>query len=171
MALDFYRHLGIGVSVITFGVALSIFIYAVASKTVTGFHAWLLFATSFLLMLRFWWRYNELFVQNSPSRSFWHFMFDFLTAFFGMLAVLLVNDIQAWALSGIAAMLSSLVRCGMSWKEAKIRKQLRATAIGAVVMAIVLGIVYAFSASYSATNLATGTLILVVIFVVYSSRK
>ena len=91
--------------------------------------------------------------------------------FDAILAVLLVNDIQIWALSGIAAMLSSLVRCGMSWKEAKIRKQLRATAICAVVMAIVLGIVYAFSASYSATNLATGTLILVVIFVVYSSRK
>jgi len=171
MAADFYRQIGIGVSSLTFGVALSIFIYAVASKTVTGFHAWLLFATSFLLMLRFWWRYNELFVQNSPSRSFWHFMFDFLTAFFGILAVLLVNDIQTWALSGIAAMLASLIRCGLSWKEARIKKQLRATAIGAAAMAILLSVVYVLAFSYGAVNLAAGMLILVIIFVVYSATR
>lgn len=171
MAADFYRQLGLGVSSLTFGVALSIFIYAVASGTVAGVQAWLLFATSFLLMLRFWWRYNELFVQSAPSSSFWHFLFDFLIAFFGILAVLLANDIQAWALAGIAAMIASLARCGLSWKESKIRKQLRATAAGALAMMVLLGIVYILSASFSQTSIAAGIFVIALIFVFYSSRK
>lgn len=171
MALDFSRQLGLGVSVITFGVALSIFIYAVASGIVVGIQAWLLFAASFLLMLRFWWRYNELFVQNSPSRSFWHFLFDFLIAFFGILAVLLVNDIRIWALSGIAAMLASLARCWLSWKDNKVRKELRRTSLGAAVMAVLFGIVYALSGTYSHINIAAGMLVIVLVFVAYSSRK
>ena len=114
MANDFYRQLGTGVSSLTFGVALSIFIYAAASGIVSGVQAWLLFATSFLLMLRFWWRYNELFVQHAPSRTFWHFLFDFAVAFFGILAVLVVNNIQTWALLGMLAMISSAVRCLLS---------------------------------------------------------
>src|SRR3989344_6407674 len=88
---NFTRNLGIGVSSLTFGVALSIFIYAVASGIVGSIQAWLLFGTSFLLMLRFWWRYNELFVQHAPSNNFLHFLFDFAIAFFAILAVLFVN--------------------------------------------------------------------------------
>ena len=75
---NFTRNLGIGVSSLTFGVALSIFIYAVASGIVQGISAWLLFGASFLLMLRFWWRYNELFVKSLPSNSYLHFLFDFV---------------------------------------------------------------------------------------------
>src|SRR3990167_8130873 len=101
MAYDFYRQLGTGVSSLTFGAALSIFVYAVASGIVSGFQAWLLFGASFLLMLRFWWRYNELFVQFLPSRTFWHFLFDFAVSFFGILAVLSVNSIGMWAILGM----------------------------------------------------------------------
>ncbi|MEK6887855.1 MAG: hypothetical protein AABX14_02805 [Candidatus Aenigmatarchaeota archaeon] len=54
MAYDFYRQLGTGVLSLTFGAALSIFVYAVASGIVSGLQAWLLFGSSFLLMLRFW---------------------------------------------------------------------------------------------------------------------
>jgi hypothetical protein len=82
---DFYRQLGTGVASLTFGVALAIFIYA-APAAASSIQTLLLFATSFLLMLRFWWRYNELFVQNLPSRTYWHFLFDFLISFFGAVA-------------------------------------------------------------------------------------
>ena len=58
MANDFYRQLGTGVSSLTFGVALSIFIYAAASGIVSGVQAWLLFATSFLLISCIYFSYN-----------------------------------------------------------------------------------------------------------------
>ena len=170
MAPDFYRQLGTGVSSLTFGVALSVFIFAVASRAVLGITAWLLFATSFLLMLRFWWRYNELFVQFLPSRTFWHFVFDFLAAFFGILAVLFVGDIKLWALAGFLAMVSSMIRCGLSWRDAgKAKNALRNTAAGAAVMAVLLGAVYVMASA--AVAVAAGVFVLVLVFVVYSSRK
>lgn len=169
---NFYRQLGTGVASLTFGVALSIFIYAAASGIVSGIQAWLLFAASFLLMLRFWWRYNELFVQFMPSHTFWHFLFDFLVSFFGILAVLTVGNIQIWALLGVLAMLSSAVRCGLSWGEAKnAKKELRKTLAGAVVMLVIFGIVYALAQSVSHVSLAAAMLIIVLVFVAYSSRK
>lgn len=171
MAKDFYQTLGLGVSSLTFGVALSVFIFSVVSGAVFGAVGWILFATSFLLMLRFWWRYNELFVQFSPSRTYWHFLFDFLTAFFGVLAVLFVSDIQSWALVGILAMASSVIRSALSWKDGKIRKALRNTMAGAVLMAIIFGAVYLSAPSVSHLHLASAALTLVIIFVAYSSRK
>lgn len=171
MAMDFYRQLGAGVASLTFGVALSVFIFAVATGMVSGTAAWLLFAASFLLMLRFWWRYNELFVQFAPSRTFWHFLFDFLTAFFGILAVLFVADMRTWALIGILAMLSSIARCALSWKDSKTKRSLRNTMIGAAVMGILLGIVYALPATANAIHISAGIFVLVLIFVLYSARK
>ena len=171
MAKDFYQTLGLGVSSLTFGVALSVFILSAVSGIVIGISGWLLFATSFLLMLRLWWRYNEVFVQHSPSRNFWHFMFDFLTAFFGILVVLLVRDIQMWALIGVLAMISSMVRSGLSWKDTKIRKQLKSTVAGAIVMAIIFSVVYCLAPFVGQVNLAVGVFVLVLVFVVYSSRK
>src|SRR3989338_8005259 len=100
MAPDYYKQLGTGGSSLTFGVALSIFIYAVASGIVQGISAWLLFGASFLLMLRFWWRYNELFVKSLPSNSYLHFLFDFVISFFGIIAVVFVGDISLWAMVG-----------------------------------------------------------------------
>lgn len=172
MATDFYRNLGTGVASLTFGVALSIFIYAAASGIVTSLQAWLLFATSFLLMLRFWWRYNELFVQHLPSQTFWHFLFDFAISFFGILAVLSVNNIQTWAALGMLAMLSSAVRCGLSWNKAakEIRRKLKSTLWGAVGMLVILGIVYAAS-SISHDLLSAAIFVIALFFVIYSSRK
>ncbi len=171
MAKDFYQTLGLGVSSLTFGVALSVFIFSVVSGAVFGTTGWILFAASFLLMLRFWWRYNELFVQHSPSRTFWHFLSDFLTAFFGILAVLFVGNIQTWAVVGVLAMMSSIIRSALSWNDAKIRKQLKNTVAGAVLMAIIFGAVYMLSLSANHLHLSSAVLALVVIFVLHSSRK
>ncbi|MBI4174619.1 MAG: hypothetical protein HY517_03155 [Candidatus Aenigmarchaeota archaeon] len=170
--MDFYRQLGTGVSSLTFGVALSVFIIAAAYGFVSGLSAWLLFAASFLLMLRFWWRYNELFVQSIPSRNYWHFLFDFAVSFFGIMSVLAVNDIRAWAMLGGLAMMSSLIRCGLSWKSAgKAMRELKKTAIGALAMLVIFGAVYLLSASISHATLAAAMLVIVLVFVIYSSRK
>ncbi|HLC67377.1 MAG TPA: hypothetical protein VJI12_00680 [archaeon] len=169
MANDFYRQLGTGVSSLTFGVALSVFIYAAAS-VVSGFQAWLLFATSFLLMLRFWWRYNELFVQFLPSRTFWHFLFDFAVSFFGILSVLSVGNMAMWAMLSALAMLSSAVRCGLSWRGTAGQK-LKRTLYGAVGMLVIFGIVYALAPLYSQLHIAAAVFAVVLVFVVYSSRK
>lgn len=172
MVNAFYRQLGAGVASLTFGVALSIFIYAVASGIVNSFQAWLLFGTSFFLMLRFWWRYSELFVQFLPSHTFWQFLFDFAISFFGILAVLSVGDMQAWAMLGALAMLSSTIRCSLSWQEAKAAKsKLKRTLLGAIVMLIVMVSVYSLAPLMGQTLLAGGVFILVLLFVVYSSRK
>src|SRR3989344_1205680 len=106
----FFQNVGIGIASLTFGVALSIFIYS-ASTVVHGTSAWFLFTTSFLLMLRFWWRYTTLFVQYFPSQRFWQFVLDFAISFFGILSVLFVKDIRMWTLLIGAAMLASILRC------------------------------------------------------------
>lgn len=172
MADDFYRQLGTGVASLTFGVALSIFIYAVASNIVSGLQAWLLFGASFLLMLRFWWRYNELFVQFLPSRTYWHFLFDFAISFFGILAVLSVGSVQAWALLGALAMVSSMARCALSWKKAGNAKlRLRRTLLGAFGMLVVMLAVYSLAPLVGQLALAAAVFILVLAFAVYSSLK
>ncbi len=74
---EFFQHLGLSISTITFGVGLSIFIYSASTGAIAGTQTALLYATSFLLMLRFWWRYTELFVRSFPSQNFWQFLFDF----------------------------------------------------------------------------------------------
>ncbi|MEK6888147.1 MAG: hypothetical protein AABX14_04340 [Candidatus Aenigmatarchaeota archaeon] len=169
---NFYRQLGTGVASLTFGVALSIFIYAAASGIVSGLQAWFLFATSFLLMLRFWWRYNELFVRFMPSRTFWHFLFDFAISFFGILTVLTVGDLRTWALLSALAMLLSAIRCGLSWHEAKTAKpMLKKTFLGAIAMLVIMGAVYALVPIIGHVLLAEAVFILVLIFVIYSSRK
>lgn len=172
MALDFYRQLGTGVASLTFGVALSIFIYAAASGIVASIQAWLLFGTSFLLMLRFWWRYSELFVQFLPSQTFWHFVFDFLAAFFAILAVLSVGNMQTWALLGVLAALSSAVRCGLSWNSAKQAKaRLRETLFGAVGVLVLMAIIYYLAAFVNHVTLSSAAFVIVLLFVVYASRK
>ena len=172
MADNFYRQLGTGVASLTFGVALSIFIYAAASGIVSGLQACLLFLTSFLLMLRFWWRYNELFVQFLPSHTFWQFLLDFLISFFGILAVLFVGNMQLWVMLGALAMLSSAIRCRLSWQEAgKAKQKLERTFFGALAMLIIMVAVYGLVPFIEKISLAAGVFILVLIFVVYSSRK
>lgn len=172
MADDFYRQLGTGVASLTFGVALSIFIYAAASGVVGNLQALLLFATSFLLMLRFWWRYSELFVQFLPSQTFWHFLFDFAISFFGILAVLSVNVMQTWAMLGALAMISSMIRCSLSWQKAgKVKQKLRRTLLGAAGMFVVMAIVYALAPLVEQILLAASVFIIVLLFVIYSSVK
>ncbi|HIG97288.1 MAG: hypothetical protein UV19_C0008G0017 [Parcubacteria group bacterium GW2011_GWA2_42_28] len=171
MAYDFYRQLGTGVSSLTFGAALSIFVYAVASGIVSGLQAWLLFGSSFLLMLRFWWRYNELFVQHIPSNTFLHFLFDFAIAFFAILAVLFVGSIQTWALLGALAMISSAIRCGLSWASQKANRELKKTLIGAIGMMVIMGIMYVAAPVVSHLTLAAVIFVIVLIFVAYSSRR
>ena len=169
----FEQQLGIGVASITFGVALSIFIYAAVSGAAADMPAWILYVTSFLLMLRFWWRYNELFVRNAPSSGYWQFLFDFGTSFFGILAVLFVGDIQMWAALGAAAMLASAVRCGLSWNAvtADAKKRLKRTAVGAIGMFMLFGAVYALAATVSRLHLAAAIFVVVVLFVIRASRQ
>lgn len=172
MVNNFYRQLGIGVAVITFAVALSAFVYAAASGVANSLQAWLLLATSFLLMLRFWFRYSELFVQFMPSRTYWHFLFDFAISFFGILAVLSVNNMQTWAMLGALAMLSSAIRCSLSWKKAGAAKQkLKRTLLGAVGLLVIMTAVYGLAASVEQLLLASAAFIIVLLFVVYSSVK
>ena len=106
-----------------FGVALAIFIYAANTELLlSNTQALLLYVTSFLLMLRFWWRYTELFVQFLPSRNYLQFLFDFLISLLGILTVLYVSAVQTWAALGAAVMLASLVRCLLSWHDSKDKK-------------------------------------------------
>lgn len=172
MAYDFYRQLGTGVASITFGVALSIFIYAVASGTVGGLQAWFLFGTSFLLMLRFWWRYNELFIRFMPSKSFWNFVVDFLISFLGIIAVLTVNNIQTWAAVGALAMAASAVRCGMAWNAPReVKPKIKRTLAGAAGMLVFMLVVYGLAYVTGALALSAAAFVLVLAFVAYSSRK
>jgi len=173
MANDFYRQLGTGVASLTFGVALSIFIYAAASGIVNSIQAWLLFGTSFLLMLRFWWRYNELFVQFMPSQNYWHFLFDFAISFFGILAVLSVSNMQAWALLGMLAMLSSTIRCSLVWQKAAkdVKQKLKKTLFGSIAMLAIMSGIYALAPIVEHIMLAASVFIIVLIFVVYSGTR
>jgi hypothetical protein len=173
MANDFYRQLGTGVSSLTFGVALAIFIYSVSSGIVNGIQTWLLFGTSFLLMLRFWWRYSELFVQHLPSKTFWHFLFDFLVSFFGILAVLTVGNMQTWALLGMLAMVTSAIRCYLSWNSASkdTLSKLKQTFFGSAGMFVIFGAIYSLANVYSQMTLSAAVFLVVLIFIVYSSRK
>lgn len=173
MAKDFYQQLGTGISTATFAVGLAVFILAAAFGVVNTLQGWLLFAVSFLIMLRFWFRYSELFVRFLPSKTYWQFVFDFLVAFFGILAVLSVGNIQTWALLGALAMISSAVRCGMSWKESKkdSKPQLKQTLKGSTLMLIIFAAVYLLAPFSDQLWLAASVLVLVMIFVIYGGTR
>ncbi len=170
---EFLQQLGLGVASLTFGVALSIFIYAAATGLVSSAQTALLYATSFLLMLRFWWRYTELFVRSLPSKNFWHFLLDFAISFFGILAVMFVGNIQAWAAVGAAAMLASLLRCWLSFSEAGRleAESLKRTFHGAIGMLVIFAAIYFLSAIVDQLLLASAVFIIVLAFVVYASKK
>lgn len=173
MEEKYLRQLGIGVASLTFGVALSIFIYVAASGFLNSTQAFLLYGTSFLLMLRFWWRYTELFIQFLPSRNFWQFLFDFAISFFGIVAVFFISNIQTWTAIGAAAMIASMFRCGLSWKYAKnkkVKKSLKNTVIGSVVMLIIFSFVYLLAPLVNNLWLAGAVFVLVLLFVIYASR-
>lgn len=174
---SFFQQLGIGVSSLIFGVALSVFMIAVATGVPGSMGAWLLFIATFLLMLRFWWRYNELFVQKLQSKTYFHFLFDFIIAFFGILAVIFVNNIHLWALVGVITMAASIIRCSLSWKEAKSSRNneamraLKRTKISSAAMIVIFAIIYWIAAYIEQLTLSAAILVLVVIFVAWSSRK
>lgn len=174
MEEKYLRQLGIGVASLTFGVALSIFILAAYAGVTNSLQTLLLYLTSFLLMLRFWWRYTELFVQFIPSRNFWQFLFDFAISFFGIIAVLFVGNIQIWAIIGAIAMVMSVIRCGLSWNYAKnknVKKSLKNTIIGAISMIVLFSFVYILVPIVDNLDLAGGVFVLVLIFVIYVSWK
>jgi len=167
---DFYQQLGLGVASIVFGVALSIFVYA-ATTGVQGTTAWLLYVTSFLLMLRFWWRYTTVFVQYTPSQTFWQFLTDFAISFFGILAVLFVKDIRMWALLGGATMLASILRCCIAKPTGAARTAVKQTLRGALGMLILMLAVYFLAPTISHATLATAVLVLVALFVLHAAKK
>lgn len=167
---EFFRQVGIGVASLTFGVALSIFIYAAASGLVSSAQTLLLYATSFLLMLRFWWRYTELFVRFIPSQSFWHFLFDFLVSLFGIAAVLFIGNIQSWAVLGILAMLASSARCWLA-REAAQKEKLRRTFRGAAGMLAVMLAVYLLAPLVGGLPVSAAVFLLVLAFTIYASIK
>ncbi len=168
----FLKQLGTGVASLTFGVALAIFIYAFPA-VVTNTQALLLYITSFLLMLRLWWRYTELFIQFLPSRNFWNFLLDFIISFLGIIAVLYVNNIQTWALIGLGAMIASILRTVMSWKYAKgsVRSELKRTIAGALVMAVVFIAAYLLVPIINAVTLSLSLLAVTLVFVILASCK
>ncbi len=168
---EFFRQVGIGVASLTFGVALSIFIYAAASGLVSSAQTLLLYATSFLLMLRFWWRYTELFVRFIPSQSFWHFLFDFLVSLFGIAAVLFIGNVQSWAAAGGLAMLASSVRCWLARGEVAQREKLRMTLKGAVGMLAVMAAVYMLAPLVGGLPVSATVFLLVLAFTIYASVK
>jgi hypothetical protein len=175
MAKNFFRQLGTGVASLIFGVALSIFIYAAATGVVNSTPALLLYVTTFLMMLRFWWRYASLFLQHFPSHTFWQFLLDFAGSFFGILTILYVGNILTWSLLAAATMLVSAVRCGLSWKEAAKgqKKALKATLGGALGMLVVAGAIYglAYATLADTLYLAPAAFVIVLVFVIVSSRK
>ena len=168
---NFFRQLGIGVAVITFGVALSIFIYTASTGALASTQSILLYATSFLLMLRFWWRYTELFVRSLPSQNFWDFLFDFAVSFFGILAVLFIGNMQMWALVGAAAMLAAAIRCKLSFSEAMRAEQekLKRTFFGAVGMLVIFSAIYFLAPAVNNLALAGGIFAVVLVFVVWAA--
>ena len=167
---EFFQQIGIGVASLTFGVALSIFIYSASTGAIAGTQTALLYATSFLLMLRFWWRYTELFVRSLPSQNFWQFLFDFAVSFFGILAVLFISNLQSWALVGGAAVLAAAVRCKLSWGEAMRVEQekLKRTFFGAVGMLVIFAAIYFLAPAVDNLILAGGVFIVVLAFVVWA---
>lgn len=174
MAKQYFQQLGIGVASLTFGVALSIFIYTAGTGLLGSTQAVLLYITSFLLMLRFWWRYTELFARHIPSQTYFQFLVDFLVSLFGISTVLFVNSIQTWTLLGVGAMVSSTVRCGLSLpktEEDGVKRKLRKTIFGSAFMFVVLGLVYMLSFTTDNLLLSWGVLATVVAFVVSSSLR
>ena len=174
MEEKYLRQLGIGVASLTFGVALSIFILAVYAGFVNSLQTTLLYLASFLLMLRFWWRYTELFVQFLPSRNFWQFLFDFAISFFGIIAVVFIGNIQTWTIIGAGAMIASIIRSGLSWKYAKnknVKKSLKNTIIGALGVLVLFSLVYALTPFVDNLILAGSVFVLVLLFVIYASVK
>jgi len=174
MEEKYIRQLGIGVASLTFGAALSIFILAIYAGVVNNLQTLLLYLTSFLLMLRFWWRYTELFVQFLPSRNFWQFLSDFAISFFGILAVLFVGNIQTWSMVGAGAMIASMIRSGLSWKDAegkKVKKSLKNTVIGALGMLVLFSLIYVLAPFTDNLILAGSAFVLVLVFVIYASVK
>lgn len=173
MSKKYLQQVGTGVASLTFGVALLIFIYAAVSGRVVDVQSLLLYVTSFLLMLRFWWRYTDLFVQHIPSKNYWEFMFDFLISFFGILAVLFVNRIEIWGIVGAAAMLASMIRCGMSWGDGKkkVKKKLKRTFLGSFGMFLIFSGFYFLISFIRNLFLAGGIFVLVLVFVVYNSLR
>lgn len=167
---NFFRQLGLGVASLTFGVALSIFIFAFYSGMVNSMQAFLLYLTSFLLMLRFWWKYTEIFIRLMPSHTFLQFLLDFLISFFGILAVLFVDNIQTWAAIGIAAMAASAVRCGIVLDKSKEKQMLRRTFWNSIVMIIIMSAVY-FLSSMADQILIAGSLLILVLLFLFLARK
>ena len=168
---EFFQHLGFGISTITFAVALSIFIYSASTGAIAGTQTALLYTTSFLLMLRFWWRYTELFARSLPSQNFWQFLFDFAVSFFGILAVLFISNMQNWALVGAAAMLAAAVRCRLSWGEGMRAEQekLKRAFFGAVGMFIIFAAIYFLAPAVDQMILASGVFVIVLGFVVWAA--
>jgi predicted membrane-bound dolichyl-phosphate-mannose-protein mannosyltransferase len=73
-------------------------------------------------------------------------LFDFAISFFGILAVLFVNSIQTWAALGAAAMIMSMIRCGLSWQDAKnknIKNTLKRILAVVVFVSVLFFVVYA----------------------------
>ncbi|MEK6887856.1 MAG: hypothetical protein AABX14_02810 [Candidatus Aenigmatarchaeota archaeon] len=107
-----------------------------------------------------------------PSSTFLHFLLDFAIAFFAILAVLFVGSIQTWSLLGALAMISSAIRCALSWcSNHKANNELKKTLIGSIGVLIIMGIIYAVAPVVNQLMLSAVVFVIVLIFVAYSSRK
>lgn len=110
-----------------------------------------------------------MFVQQAPSRTFWHFLFDFAIAFFGILAVLFVNDTRIWAVLVGAAMLASIIRCNLARPTATTKKAVQNALAGAAIMLVLM--IAAFLQRMPHTTLAGILLAIVALFVLYTAKK
>lgn len=169
----FFQNVNVGVASLLFGVALSIYVYAVTAGKVSGISSWLLFLTSFLLLFRFWWRHVSLFVRLVPSHTFWQFSFDFIIAFLGVIAVFYVYDLRVWALIGSGLMIASIVRCvlALPGADSEVKKKIKQTIVGAVIFFVFAVVLYLLSSFVSELYLAIAIFAVTAVFVVYSSKK
>lgn len=169
----FFQNVHIGLSSLAFGVTLSMFLYAYASHLVQNTASWLLYISTFFLMLRFWYQYVAFYGKQLPSYTFGHFLLDFLIAFFGNLAILSVNNIAAWTVSVCLALLVAIGRCKLAIPDAnKLKNQIKEIAKRCLALIIALAIIWLFVAKpFGALHASVIIFILTIGHVIYAWKR
>ena len=170
----FFQNVHIALSSLAFGVTLSIFLYTYSSGILQNTAHWLLYIATFLLMLRFWYQYMTFYGKELPSHTFSQFLFDFLIAFLGNIAILSVANMAAWTVSMSLALLAASARCKLAKPDAdqKHKKQLIAIAKRCVILIVILGLIWFFvTKPFGAVPASMAVFILTVGHLVYTWKK
>ncbi len=106
----YFQNAHIALSSIVFGVTLATFLYVFSAGILSEASHYILFAATFLFMLRFWYRYVTFYGKALPSNNYWHHLLDFAIAFFGNVAVLKVNYYNIWTTAVVVMLAIAIVR-------------------------------------------------------------